>query len=535
MSSFFELFLAYSTSSLFSEKFDTPFIKVLKSSNLFENFSKEYLLILFTLIAISINFIARLIWLYYTNFTWFKLSTRLNKKVCEILINQEFNTFREKKTGQLSNILNAQSTTISGDFLYPICALLQPLSSSILVLGYGLLVETRITTLILLIVGSIYLLILYVGKSYFSKFSKNILKSQQDIQSFTNSGLNSIKEIKTSQKEFEFLEKYTLFDRKYRKSQYLGRLIQLSPKTIIESVGLLTIILLILIDFKKGNGIVISASEIVLLAIIFKSVLSNIQAVYNNISQLIISSAAQNHVFELLSSRQNTNLISRQNSFKNPIIVFEKNNNFSFVVEKQEIIFSQFDFFKTNEYVFKSGQIFGINGPSGSGKTTYLDFLSGLHTNLKIKNITNSHISYMTQFNYINDIPIHSYLEIDIDNENILNKYFDLFYKLKLVKNNINEFKQFLKIRLSFSASKLSGGQIKRLALIKSICSGARILLLDEFTNGLNKELEIVTLNVIKEFVNKKNLVILISHNENVKSYCDKLIDISLLTKYYKY
>ena len=290
-----------------------------------------------------------------------------------------------------------------------------------------------------------------------------------------------------------------------------------------------------MIDFKKGNGIVISASEIVLLAIIFKSVLSNIQAVYNNISQLIISSAAQNHVFELLSSRQNTNLISRQNSFKNPIIVFEKNNNFSFVVEKQEIIFSQLDFFKTNEYVFKSGQIFGINGPSGSGKTTYLDFLSGLHTNLKIKNITNSHISYMTQFNYINDIPIHSYLEIDIDNENILNKYFDLFYKLKLVKNNINEFKQFLKIRLSFSASKLSGGQIKRLALIKSICSGARILLLDEFTNGLNKELEIVTLNVIKEFVNKKNLVILISHNENVKSYCDKLIDISLLTKYYKY
>ena len=112
-------------------------------------------------------------------------------------------------------------------------------------------------------------------------------------------------------------------------------------------------------------------------------------------------------------------------------------------------------------------------------------------------------------------------------------EYYNLFKRLKLVYNE-EDFNEILNTRVSYSASKLSGGQLRRLALIKAVCSGARILLLDEFTNGLNKELELEALKIIKEFVKKQNLVILISHNETVKSFCDNLIDISELTKYYR-
>ena len=535
LSSFSELFLAYSTSSLFTEKFNSPFLLIFKSFSLFRNLSSEYLLIIFTIGAVFMNFVNRLIWLGYINYAWFKLSTTLNRKVCENLINQDFNLFKSKKTGELSNILNSQSTSISGDFLYPMVAFLQPLASIIFVLGYGLIVETKITTTILITVGGVYLSILFLSRKYFTKFSKIIQNSQQEIQSFSNSGLNSIKEIKAFQRESEFIEKYTYYDSYYRKSQGIGRFAQLSPKTIIETSGLLIILLIILINYKSGNGFVISASEIVLLAIIFKSILTNVQAIYTILAQIGLTNAAVNQVYNFLanSKAKKSNKISTKKL--NPEIIYELKNDFSFIIKTEKIKLSNNDFFKTTNSIFSNGQIIGIIGPSGTGKTTYLDFLSGLYTNLKFNNIENSHIFYMTQFTYINDITINSYLEITTNNKKRVTKheYYNLFQRLKLVDNE-EDFNEILNTRVSYSASKLSGGQLRRLALIKAVCSGARILLLDEFTNGLNKELELEALKIIKEFVKKQNLVILISHNETVKSFCDNLIDISELTKYYR-
>tara|TARA_A100001011_G_scaffold165279_1_gene173958 strand:+ start:17406 stop:19145 length:1740 start_codon:yes stop_codon:yes gene_type:complete len=535
LSSFSELFLAYSTSSLFTEKFNSPFLLFFKSFFLFRNLSSEYILIIFTIGAVFLNFINRLIWLAYINYAWFRLSTTLNKKVCENLINQDFNLFKSKKTGELSNILNSQSTSISGDFLYPMVAFLQPLASIIFVLGYGLIVETKITSTILITVGSVYLSILFLSRRYFTKFSKIIQNSQQEIQSFSNSGLNSIKEIKASQRESEFLEKYTYYDSHYRKSQGIGRFAQLSPKTIIETSGLLIILLIILINYKSGNGFVISASEIVLLAIIFKSILTNVQAIYTILAQIGLTTAAVNQVYNLLTNSKAIKSNKISTNILNPEIIYKSGNNFSLVIKAEKIKLSNNDFFKTNNSIFSNGRIIGIVGPSGRGKTTYMDFLSGLYTNLKIKNIENSHIFYLTQFTYINDITINSYLEITTNNKKRVKKYnyYKLFQRLKLVDTE-QDFNEMLNTRVSYSASKLSGGQLKRLALIKAVCSGARILLLDEFTSGLNKELELEALKIIKEFVNQQNLVVLISHNETVNSFCDNLIDISDLTKYYR-
>ncbi|WP_258404673.1 ATP-binding cassette domain-containing protein [Oligella urethralis] len=72
--------------------------------------------------------------------------------------------------------------------------------------------------------------------------------------------------------------------------------------------------------------------------------------------------------------------------------------------------------------------------------------------------------------------------------------------------------------------SQLSGGERQRLLLVLSLLRGTPIILLDEPTSALNKELSILTMKIIKEHVERhNNTVLLVTHDEEVASLADKV------------
>ena len=77
---------------------------------------------------------------------------------------------------------------------------------------------------------------------------------------------------------------------------------------------------------------------------------------------------------------------------------------------------------------------------------------------------------------------------------------------------------------ISESGSKLSGGQLQRIAIARSLYKKSSILILDEATNGLEEELEKQILNEIENFY--EGTIIYISHNPSYKSRVDHLINI---------
>ena len=71
----------------------------------------------------------------------------------------------------------------------------------------------------------------------------------------------------------------------------------------------------------------------------------------------------------------------------------------------------------------------------------------------------------------------------------------------------------------------ISGGELQRIALARSLYIDSEILVLDEATNSLDREnKEILIKNVFDLF--KDKTIIFISHEENAFKFCNKIFDL---------
>ena len=73
---------------------------------------------------------------------------------------------------------------------------------------------------------------------------------------------------------------------------------------------------------------------------------------------------------------------------------------------------------------------------------------------------------------------------------------------------------------------RFSGGQKQRIGIARALYHNPEILILDEFTNSLDKENEIKIANEVKNFKDKKTTII-ISHSKDVLNLCDNILHLT--------
>lgn len=181
---------------------------------------------------------------------------------------------------------------------------------------------------------------------------------------------------------------------------------------------------------------------------------------------------------------------------------------------EQKIIFNQFSL------ELELGKIYALVGPSGIGKSTFAHLLAG-HLRpdqgkifLGPKEITRPS----------RDIFI-------VHQEDDLFPWLTVWQQLKFVGATEENIRAHLKTfhledSLNLYPHELSGGMKKRLALIRALLVGAKVLILDETLSSLNKSLREEILNeMIPRFRQLGTTVIFITHHlEDVRSSIDQVI-----------
>jgi len=190
------------------------------------------------------------------------------------------------------------------------------------------------------------------------------------------------------------------------------------------------------------------------------------------------------------------------------------NVNFKYFNEKDNL------FSNLNLSIYKNKHTI-ITGPNGSGKSTLLALFSGI-----IYSSSGKIISYSEKYSYVSATPmiLNSSLKDNllygtnkqIDNEKLI----DLITEFKLFneENSVD-------LNKTISNKMLSTGQMQKISFIRSLLSGADILLLDESTSNLDYETKIQ----IFEILNKRNLTIInATHNPEEFINYDYHIKISI-------
>lgn len=167
-------------------------------------------------------------------------------------------------------------------------------------------------------------------------------------------------------------------------------------------------------------------------------------------------------------------------------------------------------------YTFETGERIGIIGKNGAGKSTFLDMITGKEpaNSGKIrtgKTITFGHYE-------------QAGLEFD-DDERVIDvieqeaKIIKLANGKKISASRFLEHFMFTSEMQYTPVRKLSGGEKRRLALMKVLIENPNFLILDEPTN----DLDLLTLNKLEEFLLEfEGCLIIVSHD---RFFMDKLVD----------
>lgn len=180
----------------------------------------------------------------------------------------------------------------------------------------------------------------------------------------------------------------------------------------------------------------------------------------------------------------------------------------------------------------QEGEFTSIIGPSGCGKSTLLSIIAGLEEkssgeiyieNEKVVGISEK-VGYMLQRDCL------------LEWKTILdNTLFGLEVKNKLTKENIEYAESLLKKYGLYEfknkyPSELSGGMRQRVALIRTLATNPKILLLDEAFSALDYQTRIMVTNDIYQILKKENITaLMVTHDiSEAISMSDRVI---VLTK----
>ena len=303
-------------------------------------------------------------------------------------------------------------------------------------------------------------------------------------------------------------------------------MLQQIPKIWIDFLAILSLCIIVQQSSNNVNDIIKIISVYIIAAY---RLIPSITRILNSVQLLESVAPIINKLYI------NLNTINKNNNkeIKN-ILSFEKlellNVNYKYTNSKRLIL-------NNINIKINSGDFIGIIGPSGSGKTSLVNIIAGLLkpvsgdlliNNFKISENFDSNfrfISYVSQNNLLLDDTVINNITLCYQNKHVnwdkLNNAIDMAQ----LRNTINKYPDGLNQIVGEIGRNISGGEIQRIAIARSLYMNSSVLILDEPTSALDTETENNILDLILKLKNNKT-IILITHNQKLISKCNKIYKI---------
>lgn len=173
-------------------------------------------------------------------------------------------------------------------------------------------------------------------------------------------------------------------------------------------------------------------------------------------------------------------------------------------------------------FELRPGALYGLVGPSGSGKSTLLSILSGgLRPSAGSIEATGvDRIGWIMQ-NPVGaprrtalDQVVVPLLAQGLSRGEAEPRARELLDRFELAQVETREFRR------------LSGGEAQRMCLARAAASGYDAILIDEPTAQLDRDTAHTIGEVIREMVSEERIVVLATHDELLRSRCDKILQL---------
>ena len=502
------------------------------NNNLGINFDIYYIAIFLIILFFLSNLLT-----VFSNYKIFfiseKISVEIGTNYYQELMNSNFNVFQKIHPSEVIKKLNLEIPSISTSIIQPI---LISLSKFLIFLVFLIFIIINFSFVIIIYLGCLlifYLALFIIFKKLLFNFGKDVSLLYGKINRIFYETVNNFQILKLLKKEFYFKEdvQSSLYDQAKKKS--FGYLISQFPKSFLEFFVFSIFTVFLIKNYNDENNNFVEIIPVVgVFAFIGYRCLPIGQQIYSSLTTVQSSKFLLEKIQkDFKNFRQKIKPINDVKKIKINNLKLE-NIHFRYNKKKEYLI-------KNFNFNFKKNNIYLIQGVSGRGKTTLINLIMGFlkpdkgkiiinnKIDLNDKNIGKfqSNVMLSPQFSYLFNDTLKRNITLNFsDDKNIDTKKFNEICTKFNFKNELREFFYNPSKKIGPKGQNLSGGQIQRISLARTLYNDRNLIIFDEPTNNLDNKNKKIIIELIKKIKTNK-IIIILSHDVDIEKYNFKKIN----------
>ena len=469
------------------------------------------------------------------NLLGISISNRQYNFISRVAVRISKNKLENYQRGQFENYINIDSSELIRKIAFQpfefcehvllnIQQVIIQLFLIVLTIGAILLYNAKLFFLLLVILLPPVIVVFFFIKKRVAAAKKNIHTSNESSFRFLLDAMKGYVEGNIYQRNNFFLQRFITARQVFGKHLFESHAVQAMPSRIIETFAVIGLFFLIVI--AKWAGINNNTALITIgafMAAAYK-IIPGIVRIINGSGQI---KAYEFSIYD--SANVNMDIKEVQAVGYDPV--------YSLILERIDFKYGDHVVLKDFSLYVKKGDFVGITGMSGKGKTTILNLILGFLKPASGKILVNDvlvspselkkywpGISYMRQQSFLIHDSILRNITLQENNhdEDKLKRVLEISGLNDLIDSTPEGFNKMI----AENGKNISGGQQQRINIARALYKDAELILLDEPFNELD---EVSALSLVKYFNQLSSLgkmVIMITHDSNNLSYCNKIISL---------
>lgn len=379
--------------------------------------------------------------------------------------------------------------------------------------------------------GAVYTVIMVLFRKRLTENSRRISLESNQVVKALQEGLGGIRDVLIDGTQAVYCKIYRSADISLRKAQADNQIIAVSPRFLIETLGIVLIAALAYMLTSQKGGVAASIPLLGALAIGAQRLLPVSQQLYSSWSSLRGGQESLKDVLALIEQPlpdYAQGLVSEPILFNKCIKL--KNISFRYTDQTPWVLRD------INLEIHKGTRI-GFIGTTGSGKSTLLNIIMMLlspvkgsllidETVINEKNFRNwqSHIAHVPQSIFLVDATIAENIAFGVPAEQIDYQRVEWAAHQAQIATTIESWEKGYNTNVGERGIKLSGGQQQRIGIARALYKQADLIIFDEATSALDNETEAAVMNAI-DAVGNDITVLIVAHRTSTLNVCDVIYE----------
>ncbi|WP_232209740.1 ABC transporter ATP-binding protein [Chlorobium ferrooxidans] len=381
--------------------------------------------------------------------------------------------------------------------------------------------------------GLIYALIIKVSQRQVLRNSQRIAQESTKVIKSLQEGLGGIRDVLIDGTQATYCQIYSNADLPFRHAQGNNLFISMSPRYVLEALGMLLISGLAYMLAMQPDGFARAIPVLGALALGAQRLLPVLQLAYSSLSNIQGGQASLQDAIELLDQPlpdYADQPPSQPIPFRHKIEL--KNLSFRYTPQTPIVLDSL-------DLVIHKGSRTGFIGVTGSGKSTLLDIIMGLlqptsgtleldgqAINSGNNRAWQAHIAHVPQAIFLSDSTIEENIAFGIPKNQIDHARVEQAARQAQIADIIESWPKKYKTFVGERGIRLSGGQRQRIGIARALYKQADVIIFDEATSALDNETEKAVMDAI-EGLGKDLTILIIAHRLTTLKNCTEIVDLA--------